>query len=148
MGSRVLPFAAVLHVLEEWEGGFLLQMRQFVPGVTPMHFWLVNAGFVALCLVAAVLYRTCPVLALSAIALVGVNALIHLAATIVLHAYSPGLVSALALYVPLTIWTFRAALARREVTPHQARHAALLGFGFMAVPLIFQGVRLMLARLS
>jgi hypothetical protein len=109
-----------------------------------MHFWLVNTVFVALCLVAAVLYRTRPVLALSAIALVGVNALIHLAATIVLRAYSPGLVSALVLYVPLTIWTFRAALAQREVTPDQARHAALLGLGFMTVPFIFQGVRLMI----
>jgi len=140
----ILPLAAVVHVIEEWLGGFVAQMSRLVPGVTLTHFWVINAVFIAFCGAASITCRSHPVLALSAMALIGVNAFIHLAGALLLQGYSPGLLSAWLLYVPLASWTFRTALAEGQVSRAQALHAAGLGVAFMTVPLLFQGLRLLL----
>ena len=140
----LLPVAAALHVLEEWRGGFIAQINQVLSGVTAAQFWVINAAFLGLCIVAAAVHRSHPVFALSAIALVGINALVHLVTTLVLGTYSPGLISALLVYVPLTIWTYKMALATKVITRSQACRAALLGLGILLVPLLVQGLRIAL----
>jgi hypothetical protein len=138
-----MPIIASIHILEEWFGGFLSQMEKIIKGVTATQFWMVNAAFLAFCIVAGLMHRRRPVLLLSAVALIGVNTLIHTAASVVLGTYSPGLISALALYLPLTVWTFRSALIKEEVTGSQAMRAVLLGVGLMTAPMIFQGIRIL-----
>lgn len=144
MAFVILPVAAVIHVVEEWRAGFVAQVGRFVPGVSMAHFWLINAAFVTFCVVASIAHRNRPVVALSAMALIGVNALIHLAGALLARGYSPGVVSAGVLYVPLTAWTFRTALAEGHVTRAQALRAVGLGAVLMTVPFVFQALRLLL----
>ena len=144
MASVLLPIAAFLHVLEEWFGGFVETMARIVQGVTAAQFWIVNAVFLAYCMLAAATYRRRPLLLLAAVALVGINALIHTAAAIVFWGYSPGVFSALTLYVPLTVWTFGSVLKRGQATAVDTRRAVLLGAGLMVVPLVVQSIRLLL----
>jgi hypothetical protein len=144
VAAILLPVVATVHVLEEYLGGFIEKMAKTVSGISAAQFWIINAIFLAYCMFAASTYRRRPLWLLSALALVGINALIHTAGTIVAFDYNPGVVSALTLYIPLAAWTFRAALKNGRVTRAEVKRAGLIGAGLMLVPAIFQGVRLLL----
>ena len=47
--------AALLHVVEEYATGWLTWARGFAPSITLGHFSVVNAAFLALCVLAGVL---------------------------------------------------------------------------------------------
>jgi len=82
--------AAVIHVAEEYFGGFTrvkfsLTMAQFV---------VVNAAFIGLALAAALLWPRHPVYCLSIPALLLINTCVHLVPMLATRRYSPGSVSA------------------------------------------------------
>jgi hypothetical protein len=97
--------AAVLHVIEEYSTGFLPWFRRAIPALaramTPAWALGINAMFLAFLLVAAI--RPAPMLTLTAAALVALNAVLHVAMTIRMREYSPGLITALLLYLPLGV---------------------------------------------
>lgn len=130
--------AALIHVAEEYWGGFLSLMQQRLPGVTLRQFLIINALLVLLCIVAAVVGTGNPVLSLSVASLILINAMIHIVATAWLRRYAAGVISSIVLYVPLGIYAFY----RAELTPSQAAAAGLLGLLWMSVPLVYQIVRL------
>jgi len=144
VAAMVLPLVATVHVFEEYFGGFVEKMARSVMGVSAAQFWIINATFLAYCLLAGVLYRRRPLLLLSALALVAINAVIHTVCTVVMFDYNPGVASALTLYVPLAVCAFRAALRNGEATRADLKRAGLIGAGLMLVPPISQGVRLLL----
>ncbi len=104
----VLPWIvvaiAILHVLEEYFFGWLTWAKEFVPTVKLSHFIVINALFIALCTVSAIIQN--PFLMLSVYALILVNAFVHIGPTILKRKYSPGLVSALILYIPVAIYGY------------------------------------------
>ena len=106
--------AASLHIIEEfvYPGGFAAWDRQYWPdiakSITPRFHIIINALLLALCLYVGVLgSRPAGVAAwLTVMALLFGNALWHMSGAIRTKSYSPGMVTGLLLYVPLTIYGY------------------------------------------
>jgi hypothetical protein len=76
----------------------------------------VNLPLVYLSLpLAALLGRRRPLVALSAFAVSTVNAVAHIGPGIVLGRYNPGMLTAILLFVPVSIWAIRLAVTRYKV---------------------------------
>ena len=135
--------AAVVHVAEEYWGGWIDWARRLVPGVTRGQFLAVNALFLALSLSAALAGRRHLTFSLSVAALLLVNAAVHLVPAARLGRYVPGALSAALLYLPLGIHAFH--LAWRHLTVASGVAAVALGVAWMAVPVAFQWLRLLVA---
>ena len=125
MPSWIFPslfVAALLHVVEEYyvPGGFLEFVRRFgtrmAEQLTVPVAVVVNGLFLVLALLAALLWRGYPVLSLSIAGLLLVNALIHVAGSLRAKAYAPGLVTAVILYVPLSLAVFGIAAKENFVS--------------------------------
>lgn len=101
----------MLHQLEEHGDD---RFRRFVNArigegrelLTPGLTFAINLIFVWVLFVAAFLlaYYVDPGLGLIAVYTTGVNAVVHLLAAAVGRGYNPGLITAAALFVPLTVW--------------------------------------------
>jgi hypothetical protein len=91
----------ILHIAEEYLTGWVPRFQERFPGMTEGKFWIVNALFLLLCWAAVVVNVTVPLFSLSAAALVLVNAVIHIANSVRESRYSPGLITATILYLPV-----------------------------------------------
>lgn len=118
------PFAAaVLHILEEfvYPGGFAEWDRSYRPAIrnsiTPRFHIIINGALLLLCAQVGLLAGTDDIKArtigvalwLALAALLFSNALFHVVGTIRTRRRSPGLVTAVVLYVPMAIvgyWQF------------------------------------------
>lgn len=117
-----IPAAYAVHICEEYFAGFPDWVVQFLSGAMTRPFFLAaNAVLMAVLLALTVQVgrgRTgLPVFALLALssAQMGWNFVFHLATTALYGRYSPGLVSAAALYYPLSLLIWRAAWRERLV---------------------------------
>ena len=105
-------FSAVLHVTEEYgyPGGFLKWAKKFIPRIadriTIRMAVIVNGIFLLLCFAGVLLGGMYPMFALSIAGLILVNGIIHVLSSIVTKSYSPGLITSLVLYIPLSIYLF------------------------------------------
>jgi hypothetical protein len=138
--------AAVVHVVEEYLGDWVGSVQKVMPGVTLAQFVVVNAAFLALSIVSAIVGMANLVFSLSVVSLVFINALIHLGATVSMRRYSPGVASAILFYVPLAFLAYYLAARSRQLTLSSSVGAVLLGGLWMALPIGFQLVWLTLAR--
>ncbi len=138
--------ASVLHVCEEyvWPGGFLGFMRQTVqryapliaPAVISSRFALViNALFLTLVLVAAIIAPAAPVFTLSVAGLVGLNGLGHVLGSVFLRRYVPGAGTGLLLYLPLCLLAYAAYLGD-GVSVAAALLSLAVGAGWNAIPVL------------
>jgi hypothetical protein len=137
MPSWIFPslfIAALLHVVEEYyvPGGFFDFVRRLGTGIAeqltlPVAI-VVNGLFLLLALLAAILWRDYPVPSLSIAGLLLVNALIHVAGSLRAKAYAPGLVTAVILYVPLSLAAFVIAAKESFVSTQGLVVAMALGF--------------------
>ncbi|MEJ5187196.1 MAG: HXXEE domain-containing protein [Candidatus Geothermincolales bacterium] len=139
--------ASCAHVVEEylWPGGFLevakdVAPRAFEHASIPIVVG-VNAAMVAGCLGGAMLARREPFLGLSMASLLHANALLHLAASMKARRYVPGLVTGLALYLPLSLKAFSSYRRSKGYRPAKAMGAALLGLAWHSVPFIAFALR-------
>lgn len=107
-----LPLLAIAaHLVEEflWPGGFARWYRAYPPGstvvVTTRFLVLINAIFVALAVVPLLLGSSAGALGywLVVAMIAGANGLFHLRATLRTRTYSPGVVTGVALYIPLAV---------------------------------------------
>jgi hypothetical protein len=106
--------AASLHIVEEFAlpGGFAAWDRRYRPGIrdsiTPRLHIIVNALLLIVCYDAGAWSgtRAGAALWLTVAALLFSNALWHLRGAIRMRCYSPGMVTGLLLYVPLTIYGY------------------------------------------
>jgi Protein of unknown function with HXXEE motif len=114
--ALLLPLALVLHVAEEWFGG-LSEWTGIVFGnaIPPGRFLLINGiGIVIFGSGTVLAFRSsrwawfCTAFA----ALVGLNGVLHALATMGFGRYSPGLVTGLVLYIPLSIIVLRSEAQR------------------------------------
>ena len=87
--------ASIIHISEEYFGGWLQWVQRHAKGVTQIQFVFVNSLFVALCIIAA--FGTSLIFKLSIASLIFSNALIHIVPTLVFKHYSPGIWSAIVL---------------------------------------------------
>jgi hypothetical protein len=107
-----LPALAIAaHLFEEflWPGGFARWYREYPPGysasVSTRFLVLINAVFVGLALIPPLLGATPRGLAYWAVvaAIAGANAMFHVVATARTRGYSPGVVTGVAVYLPLAV---------------------------------------------
>lgn len=128
----LLPVAVLLHQLEEWFGGFVPWINQaFGDRLTAEQFLAVNATGLAIFTVGAIAAVSLPGaawLAVSVATLLGVNGVAHLVGSLLFGSYSPGAVTGLLLFVPLSAVVLR-SLARQLARPVFAG-AVLLGVLF------------------
>lgn len=131
-----LPFTVVaLHLIEEfaWPGGFGDWYRAYAPegaaSVTAPYLVKINALFVAMTVVAGVLYpsRYGVAVWLVVASIAAANGVFHLAATIRSRTYSPGLITGLLLYIPLAAYGFTAFFAQGLASRSTMAQAALIG---------------------
>ena len=138
-GFLWLPAAAIAaHLLEEfvWPGGFPAWYRQYPPGhtatVSPGFLLLVNVAFVGLALLPPFLGPSSRGLAIWLIvaAVAGANAVFHLIAVWRSRTYSPGVVTGVALYLPLALLGGTYLIRRGLVSLGTVAEAILIGVGY------------------
>ncbi len=109
--------AAAAHVAEEFFGGYI-GFSQEIAGrfkllmrfsMTLTGFLVANAAFLGLAAAAALAWPEHPVFCLSIPAVMLINTCMHLVPMLATRRYSPGSVTALLLYVPLSIYAFHLA---------------------------------------
>lgn len=100
--------ASVLHVFEEYFGGFVDMMQKYGPmrAMSKSLFFAVNAVFIFLCVLAVVINATIPTYSLSIAALIIINSFIHIGGAVRVKGYAAGLVSAVFLYIPLSVYAY------------------------------------------
>lgn len=149
--ALLAPIVFVLHVLEEGPKFVPWFNRLVEPDITEAAFLRVNGtAFVITVVLAAVLFATRePAVAVLDLAWVGflmlANALLHVAATVVHRTYSPGVVTAVLLYLPYFAVLFAVVRKRLRVPLSVAVVATVLGALPMAAHgylIVFRGSRL------
>ncbi|MBX7152411.1 HXXEE domain-containing protein [bacterium] len=113
----LLPASAILHITEEFlfPGGFLTWYRHYWPeiaaSITPRFLFIINAILIIVCFIPPLIgdpaYGIALWLAIAAILFT--NAIFHIQASIRTKIYSPGTVTSVLVYLPLTVfgyWTF------------------------------------------
>jgi hypothetical protein len=132
--------SCMLHVIEECVFGFLTWARRAFPrlarGITARWAGIINAIFLLLALLAAALPGLPLALRLAIAALIALNGLLHVLATIRLRRYSPGLVTGLILYLPLGVLAYVIAARTNTLTAEAAVVSVLLALALHAVPLL------------
>jgi hypothetical protein len=127
-----------LHILEE----FMLDWKTWankvleLPVDWPM-FYVTNAAAVVVGIVAAVIGWRLPALALAFPALMVINAVFfHILPFVATRKFSPGVISAVVLFLPIGTWLFCGAHEDGVLTTTRAIIAVVLGAGLMAYPVI------------
>ncbi len=136
---RLAPLVFLAHVLEEAPGFVDWLNGHVARDITPGLFWTVTGiGLLVTTLVAlGVRSARSPAIVLLAVAwlsfLMPANALLHVAGAILDGGYVPGLLTAVALYLPYSAWVASRAVRSRPASPARLAAAALLGTIPMAV---------------
>ena len=134
----LMPAAFAVHIVEEYAGGFAEWVELVAGAPMPVGaFLLNNAGLMAI-LLGLTAWAWLRPSRLSAFVLLAWasgnlfwNFVFHLATTVLLDRYSPGLVTAVLLYFPLSIAIAWAALRERMVSRPAFVGAVAVGAGLM-----------------
>jgi hypothetical protein len=143
--------AASLHIVEEfvWPGGFAAWDRTFRPeikaSITPRLHVIVNAALLYLCLAVAVAGQPDgmltigsahlrsvpqawgPALWIGVAALLASNTMFHVVGALQTRRYSPGIVTGVALYLPLAVAGYTYFIRTGQVSVTQALLATAIG---------------------
>jgi hypothetical protein len=121
--------AAMIYVADEYRGGFVERFSALSGfRITRTELWIVNTLFMVLCLTVALFGDLPIVFRMPVTGLILINALLfHVGGAIRLREYSPGLVSALVLYVPLALSAYLRAVATGLLTPRDELATPSLG---------------------
>ena len=138
--KTLIVIIAILHVIEEYYGGFIPFVSDIVPGITLAHFLFINALFILYVIVALMSNRQ--ILVLSVPLLLIVNAAIHIISFIVFWPYSPGVITSVFLYIPVSVYFIKYLDPSRKTV----FQSLTLSLALMAFPLIFQLARIMMNR--
>ncbi len=133
----LLPVAAILHITEEFifPGGFVAWYRNYrhavSSSITATYLVVVNAIFVIACLLPFALGPLRGVaLWLTMASVVFVNALFHIRGSIQTGQYSPGVVTSVLMYIPLSIYGYWFLLSKHYASAGTAVSSALIGMGY------------------
>ena len=118
--ALLLPVAFLLHLAEEWFGGISAwTLIALGNEISPERFVLINGIALPIFVagtVAAYYYPRMAWFSASFAALLGLNGVMHSLATLGLGLYSPGTVTGLLLYVPLSAIVLRASATQLSGT--------------------------------
>jgi len=100
---------SAIHVMEEYAAGWVKWVNRSatpISGITMGQFYVVNGIFIFLCTLAVIINTVFPIYSLSIAALLFINAIIHIGGTIKFKGYTPGVASAIILYVPFSLCAY------------------------------------------
>ena len=137
---------SILHVIEEYSGGFVDQMKQFVPGTDLSQFVSINMTFIVLCFIAVVVGSSNLVYSLSIAALLFINTMFHIGGSIRLRGYNAGLITALLLYLPVSIYAYYYFWNTGSLTSLMFIISFLLGVFWMVMVFIHQFIQMYIKR--
>ena len=106
--ALLLPVAYLLHLTEEWFGGFTEWMKAALGNeVDPDRFITINTVFfLIICSGLLIGYRnkhfSCLCVCVAVLFLL--NGILHLIAPFGIGLYSPGLITGIFVYIPLCVW--------------------------------------------
>jgi hypothetical protein len=135
-----LVAAGVLHVGEEFvlPGGFMRSLHaaapRFANWATPAFALIINVLSFVVLAVAALIGTRMPLLSLSTAALCFSNAWLHVGGAIKQRVYVPGLVTAVALYLPISTLAYAAYGNDGYLSIGVVAGSIALGLLFEAVP--------------
>jgi hypothetical protein len=135
--------ASILHMVEEYfyPGGFMGVMKgfnpKFAPFVTPRLAIIINGLQLVLCVIAMVVGANLPVFSMSIAGLLFINALMHIGACVRVKGYSPGVVTGVLLYLPLSIYAYSHYLGSSQLTWDGILITVLLGLLYQVVPISY-----------
>lgn len=134
--------AGMLHALEEfvYPGGFLTLMKSFSRVFAPFVTVRFAVGVNTLFILAAANGSRAPVLALSVASLLFLNGVLHVAVATRKRGYAPGLVTALFLYLPLSVAVYLAFARTGQISLSVAGVAIIIGAACQAVPVAYLAV--------
>jgi len=135
-------FAAIVHVIEEYIFGWIEWANNFVAGITVIQFIVVNTLFVALCIIASIVSDTYIVFSSSIFSLLLINSFVHIAPAIKQMRYSPGLVTAIFLFIPISVAGYTNLLGMNIISNNEFIISVLIGVLWMSAPFIYQALRL------
>ncbi|MBN2039676.1 MAG: HXXEE domain-containing protein [Spirochaetes bacterium] len=138
----IILIISIAHVFEEYFTGWLDYARQFKSDIKKSEFVVINILFLILVIISTLLifFDNFSVFNLSVIFLIFLNSLIHIMPAVILRKYTPGFISALIGYFPLSIWVIFWHFIREEVSVVGLILSFLTGLLLMSIPFIFQGV--------
>jgi len=121
-----LVFAGLVHVAEETRGGFIPWFEEFTGfQISVTEDIVVNVLFLLELQIGVFVSDTYPVFSLGAVGFVFINFWFHVVGVVKLRKYSPGLVTATLLYLPLSLAAYYLMLTNGDVT--------LLGLGYSGI---------------
>lgn len=138
--------SAIVHVAEEYKFGWVAWANNFVDGISVRQFLYFNVLFLSLCILAASVSEKYPLFSSSIFSLLLINIAVHFVPTVIQRKYSPGLISAIILYLPIGFLGYRNMLNQNVISHDELLTSIGIGFLWMIVPFIFQATRLVLAR--
>lgn len=131
----LLPVAVAMHIAEEWFCGFIDWARLTLDlDIEAAQFLSINLiGLLLFAIGATFAYREpgAAWIGVSLTALVCLNAFVHTGLSVAVGVYSPGTITGLFLYVPLSVIIFR--WAARHLSRGVVVGAILFGIGIHAV---------------
>jgi hypothetical protein len=137
---------SIIHVIEEYFGGFVDQMKRFVPDLDLSNFASVNMMFIALGFIAVIVGSASLIYSLSIAALLFINALFHIGGAIRLKGYSAGLISALLLYIPVSTYAYYYYWNSGTLTQNDAGLSIVLGAVWMIMAFVHQLIQISIKK--
>lgn len=134
----IATLAYAVHVMEEYEYNWRDWARSVLrlPVDWPM-FYLTNAAVILLGVVCAMVGWRLPELSLTLPALMTINAIFfHILPTVVKRHFSPGLITAVILFLPVSWWVWCGARADGVLTPRVLLCSLGGGALLMAFPIV------------
>jgi len=139
----LVPIAYCIHIIEETPRFVPWAKRYFSAPSTFAQFVLGNVIFMAYVLISVFLATFYPgewtlVLGLSTAAWIFSNFLIHASFTLLTGEYSPGVVTASAIYAPVAVYIYTTFLGSGILNSLDIILSIILGFSVMYVPTLIQ----------
>ena len=131
-----IMIVSIIHVIEEYFGGFVDQMKQnvpkkFVPAVNLSQFVSVNFTFLILSFIAIIVGSSNLIYSLSVATILFINVFAHIGGAIRLKGYNAGLISALLLYLPISVYAYYYYWINGSLTQSDIILSVLLGLVWM-----------------
>jgi len=139
----LVPIAYFIHIIEETPRFVQWAKRYFSAPSTFAQFVLGNVIFMAYVLISVSLATFYPgewtlVLGLSTAAWIFSNFLIHASLTLYTGEYSPGVVTASALYAPVSVYIYTNFVGSGILSNADILLSIIIGFAIMYVPTLIQ----------
>lgn len=138
-----LTAAYSAHILEE----YILDWRTWAEKASGIKmewsdFFIANFAVIVLGICCSSVGFTCPVFAYLFVGLGTVNAIFaHIGTTIVKRKFSPGLITSLFLFIPLSVWAYVIAEQKGILTVSFTLISLVGGFIIMSFPIVLQLIK-------